>query len=113
MRRPDSMIRPFSLALLAVAGLAACQEKLAAPAECPDLCPGNFDVRDTVITPVLGSDSAFEGYLQPGLGGSDSNTVGSRSSSAPTTAGGGVTALWPVAISTNRLCHSWRAASRA
>ena len=70
MRRTALTLRPLSLALLASVGLAACQEKLAAPADCPDLCPGNFDVRDTVITPVLGSDSAFEGYVQPGLGGS-------------------------------------------
>lgn len=66
MRRPDTILR--SLALAALAGLTACQEKLAAPADCPDLCPGNFDVRDTVITPALGSDSSYEGYVQAGQG---------------------------------------------
>lgn len=58
------------LLLLALTALAACQERLAAPAECPELCPGRYDVRDTVLTPDFGSDSAFEGYVQPGSGNS-------------------------------------------
>lgn len=70
MRRPDSIYRTLTLALLAAAGLVACQEKLASPAECPDLCPGNFDVRDTVLTPAFGTDSSFEGYIVPGQGSS-------------------------------------------
>ena len=70
MRRPDSMLRTLTLALLGAAGLGACQEKLASPAECPDLCPGNYDVRDTVLAPALGADSSFEGYVVAGQGSS-------------------------------------------
>ena len=31
-----------------VLGISACQEKLAAPADCPALCPGGVQLRDTV-----------------------------------------------------------------
>jgi len=44
--------------------LAACQEQLAGPAQCPDLCPGtSLTIRDTVITASVGRDSSFTGYL--------------------------------------------------
>lgn len=46
----------------------ACQERLAAPADCPALCPGNYTVRDTVLFPALGSDSSYGGYIQAGSG---------------------------------------------
>ena len=52
--------------LVAVAALsaAACQEKLASPTECPELCPGNsLDVQEVVLLPVTGADSSYTGYL--------------------------------------------------
>ena len=54
------------LASLALAGaLAACQEKLTTPVDCPELCPGNsLIVRDTVIEPLFDLDSTFTGYLK-------------------------------------------------
>jgi hypothetical protein len=64
------MTRSLVLALALAASIAACQERLASPANCPDLCPGNFDVRDTILTPVLGSDTSHQGYVQAGQGSS-------------------------------------------
>ncbi len=52
--------------LLAVVTLAACQEKLTAPADCPALCPGGQpQVFDEVFTALSGADSSFVGYVQP------------------------------------------------
>jgi hypothetical protein len=49
--------------LLGLAAL-ACQEKLATPTDCPELCPGtSLVVRDTVLVARLGLDSTFTGYL--------------------------------------------------
>ena len=46
--------------------LCACQEKLTAPGDCPALCPGGVpQVFDEVITPIIGADSSFRGYVQP------------------------------------------------
>jgi hypothetical protein len=43
-----------------------CQEKLTAPADCPALCPGgSSEVFDEVITPIIGADSSFRGYVEP------------------------------------------------
>ncbi len=55
--------------LLAVAlALPACQERLAAPADCPALCPGGYQVRDTVLAPLPAQDSSYEGYVGVGQG---------------------------------------------
>ena len=57
----------FGLALLVV----ACRDELTAPGDCPALCPGGQPtVLDTVITADLGQDSAYVGYVKPGLGAS-------------------------------------------
>ena len=48
--------------------VAACQEQLTAPADCPALCPGGYVIRDTVIDPIPDADSSFEGYVLPGQG---------------------------------------------
>lgn len=50
--------------------LAACQERLASPADCPNLCPGSFDVRDTTLYPLVDSSATFTGYLRAGQGSS-------------------------------------------
>lgn len=50
--------------------LAGCQEKLAAPADCPDLCPGGYDVREDTLFALPGGDSAYVGYLNAGQGSS-------------------------------------------
>lgn len=57
-------------------GLTACQEKLAAPGDCPGICPGDRSVVfDTVVTPVPGQDSTYGpgnvgGYVSAGEGSS-------------------------------------------
>ena len=53
------------LLLLAVFGfVAACQEELALPSSCPDLCPGSgLVIRDTTIEATLDQDSTFTGYI--------------------------------------------------
>ncbi len=41
-----------------------CQERLTAPADCPELCPGGeARVFDTVLTPLANSDSTYTGYV--------------------------------------------------
>jgi hypothetical protein len=46
--------------------LSGCQEKLTAPGDCPALCPGGIpQVFDEVLSPIIGSDSSFRGYVQP------------------------------------------------
>lgn len=51
------------LAMVAVA-TAACSEKLLTPVNCPELCPGGqIIIYDTVLTPILGSDTSFAGYV--------------------------------------------------
>ena len=63
------MNRTLQLAALCLLTL-ACQEKIAAPAECPDLCPGSFEIVDTNLAVVLGGDSSFSGYAKAGQGSS-------------------------------------------
>ena len=51
------------LAMIAVAGLGACNEKLDGGAACPSLCPAqSVPVQDTLITPVLAFDSTYVGF---------------------------------------------------
>jgi len=59
--------RTLQLAALALLTL-ACQEKIAAPAECPDLCPGRFQIVDTSLAVVMDGDSSFVGYAKAGQG---------------------------------------------
>lgn len=53
------------LLLMALFGiLAACQEELAIPSSCPDLCPGaGLQIRDTTIEATQDQDSTFTGYI--------------------------------------------------
>jgi hypothetical protein len=53
------------VAFVILAGaITGCQERLTAPAECPELCPGGESrVFDTVITPLANSDTSFVGYV--------------------------------------------------
>jgi hypothetical protein len=53
-----------------VVAVAACQERLASPADCPNLCPGSFDVRDTILYPLSETEATFTGYLRAGQGSS-------------------------------------------
>ena len=73
-------------ALLAALASMGCQEKLTAPADCPALCPGgSSEVFDEVISPIIGADSSFRGYVQPssaagllasnGLGGFETRAI--------------------------------------
>ena len=46
------------------AGVLACTEKVTAPGECPDFCPGgSLTVLDTVLRTAIGRDSAFRGFI--------------------------------------------------
>ena len=57
------MKRLITLTALALVA-AACQEKLASPTECPELCPGNsLDVHEVVLLPITGADSSYSGYI--------------------------------------------------
>jgi hypothetical protein len=50
--------------VILAAAISACQERLTAPAECPELCPGGESrVLDTAITPAANSDSSYVGYV--------------------------------------------------
>jgi hypothetical protein len=54
------------LTLLAGVVLGGCQEKLTSPGDCPALCPGGqSQVFDEVLSPIIGADSSFRGYVQP------------------------------------------------
>ena len=55
-----------TLALFSAVALAtACQEKLATPTDCPDLCPGtSLIIRDTILEAEPGLDSTFVGYIR-------------------------------------------------
>lgn len=56
-------VRAFG-ALLALGAAVACQEELAAPTDCPELCPGSgLIIRDTLLELVQDRDSSFTGYL--------------------------------------------------
>jgi hypothetical protein len=73
MNRFDSMhdfFRRLLVPLLGALMLVACQERLAAPADCPQLCAGGYGVRDTVIDPLDDQDSSYEGYAIAGQGSS-------------------------------------------
>jgi hypothetical protein len=49
--------------------MAACQERLTSPAECPELCPGgSAQVFDTIVPAVPNRDSSFTGYVARGGG---------------------------------------------
>jgi hypothetical protein len=52
-------------AFVSLAGaITGCQERLTAPAECPELCPGGETrVFDTVISPLANSDTSYVGYV--------------------------------------------------
>jgi hypothetical protein len=50
--------------LLALGVVGACQEELASPTECPELCPGlSLIIRDTTIFANQDQDSSFSGYV--------------------------------------------------
>jgi hypothetical protein len=52
--------------LAGILGLIGCQEKLTSPADCPALCPGGeAQILDEVLSPIVGADSSFRGYVQP------------------------------------------------
>jgi hypothetical protein len=62
-------IRGWLLAASAAGGIAACQERLTEPVDCPALCPGgSSDVFDTTLSALPGADSSFQGYVEGGSG---------------------------------------------
>jgi hypothetical protein len=59
------MTRVRALIMLLALGVAVgCQEELASPTECPELCPGlSLSIRDTLILANQDQDSSFTGYV--------------------------------------------------
>jgi hypothetical protein len=46
--------------------IGACTEHLTTPGSCPTFCPGGQSVfRDTILTPQVGGDSSFTGFVAP------------------------------------------------
>jgi hypothetical protein len=69
-RRTSGRLLGLVGGMVLVAGLAAgCQERLTSPGQCPQLCPGG-DVRtlDVVLSPTVGHDSTYTGYVNRGDG---------------------------------------------
>ena len=57
-------MRKLFAGLATVVAVAACQENISTPGDCPTLCPGEqIIVRDTMIFATVGGDSAFFGYF--------------------------------------------------
>jgi hypothetical protein len=62
--------RWLAAALVLAAVVTGCQEKLTAPAECPQLCPGgSAQVFDTVVPAVANRDSSFPNAVDFASGG--------------------------------------------
>ncbi len=54
---------PATLGMVALLS-GACSERFLTPVNCPELCPGGqIVVFDTVLTPIVGDDSTFVGYV--------------------------------------------------
>jgi hypothetical protein len=50
--------------VILAAAITGCQERLTAPGECPELCPGGESrVLDTVINALTGLDTSYVGYI--------------------------------------------------
>ena len=50
--------------VILAAAITGCQERLTAPGECPELCPGGESrMFDTVINPLANLDSSYVGYV--------------------------------------------------
>jgi hypothetical protein len=58
-----NLARP-ALVLLSV----ACQEQLGGPVDCPNLCPGGYQIVEDTLFALPGADSAYVGYRNPGQG---------------------------------------------
>jgi hypothetical protein len=57
-------VKAWVLAFLSTL-LLGCQEKLTSPGDCPALCPGGQpQVFDELLSPIIGADSSFSGYVQ-------------------------------------------------
>jgi hypothetical protein len=57
-------------AAVLAAALAACQERLTSPAECPELCPGgSAQLFDTIVPATAGRDSSFPAAADLASGG--------------------------------------------
>lgn len=55
--------------LLCIALVLGCRDEIAAPGDCPALCPGGQPpVQETLVPAIVNQDSSFSGYVAPGLG---------------------------------------------
>ncbi len=66
MRMARTPVWRSARAALAVGLLVACTDRITAPAECPELCPGqDIELVDTVLTGIVASDASFRPFRVP------------------------------------------------
>jgi len=66
MRMAGTSAWRSALAALAAAALLGCREDIAAPGQCPSLCPSaDVELVDTMLTGVVVSDSSMRGFVVP------------------------------------------------
>jgi hypothetical protein len=66
MRMASTSVWRSVLAALAAAALLGCREDIAAPGQCPSLCPSaDVELVDTTLTGVVASDTSVRGFVVP------------------------------------------------
>jgi len=66
MRMASTSVWRSVLAALAAAALLGCREDIAAPGQCPSLCPsGDVELVDTTLTGIVVSDTSVRGFVVP------------------------------------------------
>ena len=66
MRMAGTSVWRSMLAALAAAALLGCREDIAAPGQCPSLCPSaDVELVDTTLTGVVVSDTSVRGFVVP------------------------------------------------
>ncbi len=66
MRMASTSVWRSVLAALAAVALLGCREDIAAPGQCPSLCPSaDVELVDTTLTGVVASDTSVRGFVVP------------------------------------------------
>lgn len=66
MRMASTSVWRSVLAALAAAALLGCREDIAAPGQCPSLCPSaDVELVDTTLTGIVVSDTSVRGFVVP------------------------------------------------
>lgn len=70
MIRRSRLMTRLAAGALAMFVVVACSEQLNTPGDCPALCPGgDIVIFDTILFPIPGADSTFNGYAAKGQSG--------------------------------------------